>query len=238
MGKRVFAAAVTLLALGVFGVSGASAVEPTVCKGTTLSGKINGNVTAKAGCRLSGATVKGNVTVAPGGTLVAEYTTVTGNVQSNMSGEVALVLHSTVDGNVQIAASTVIDIEEGAVGGNVQIINGLADIEVVSESIGGSVTVHDRSRGANYGLVSFVADTIAGFLQVVGNDLAGSENEISVAGNTVGRELAVNGNTSSVDIVEDNTVGSSLRCEGNKPPPTGSGNVVTKGKLEGQCEKL
>jgi len=74
--------------------------------------------------------------------------------------------------------------------------------------------------------------------RLIGSTIAGQENVIEVQGNTVGRELAVSVNTALTDTVAENTVGSSLRCEGNKPPPSGSGNVVKKGKLEGQCEKL
>jgi hypothetical protein len=89
---------------------------------------------------LGKATVKGNVTVAPGGTLVAESTTVTGNVQGNSSGsipdgpQVRLSLglfDSMVGGSVQITNSASLTlIEEGSIGGSLQMIDGSAEIEV------------------------------------------------------------------------------------------------------------
>ena len=101
MGKRVFMAAVTLLALGLFGVSSASAA--TKCKEQTLSGEINGNVSAGPGCKLSEATVTGGVTVEPAGSLVTENeVNITGTVASDKATEILLGAKGSIGGNVHI----------------------------------------------------------------------------------------------------------------------------------------
>src|SRR5437879_12973162 len=111
MARRVLVAAATLLTLGVLvaGVSVAWAGGPTRCERPEGPITIKGGVIAGPGCNLSGATVEGNVTVEPGGSLKTEEgteTTITGNVQSNKATEIALLGGGEIGGNVQIHGTT------------------------------------------------------------------------------------------------------------------------------------
>jgi hypothetical protein len=78
--------------------------KDTSCTGALGPVTIYGNVSAGAGCDLSNTTVYGNVTVTPGGSLfVAPGST------------------TTINGNLTSTEATIIAIEAGTIGGNLEI---------------------------------------------------------------------------------------------------------------------
>jgi hypothetical protein len=245
MGKRVFMAAVTLLALGVFGVSSASAA--TKCKEQTLSGQIKDNVSAGPGCKLSAATVKGNVTVEPAGSLVTENeVNIMGNVMSNEATEIILEATGSIAGNVQIKGTTGVSVVAfGKAKGNVEIESSLAFLTVGSESVGGNVQLTNNTGsggGGTEGAVEVFKSTVAGAVMIHDNALDGTvKNEVGAFRNgppagSIGGNLQVFNNTAKGGsglnevFAETSKVGGNLEVHNNiAEGPAGSINAVEVG---------
>lgn len=90
---------------------------------------IDGNVLVAAPCRLDGTTVKGNVHLYAGGSLIAR-----GNVR--------------IEGSIQAENSDYIDLADTFVNGNIQLDNLVGDRSIVQRStVGGSIQLNsNRSR--------------------------------------------------------------------------------------------
>src|SRR5262245_63817248 len=101
-------ALVTAASLGVLAAAaaGAAAAPATTCNSSTsLSGTINGDVSAGPGCDLSGVTsVRGSVRVVPGGSLTIAF-------GSSIS----------IKGELTSWKAAFIDVEGGSIAGNVRI---------------------------------------------------------------------------------------------------------------------
>ena len=108
---------------------------------------VNGNVSAGAGCDLSGTAVNGNVTVNPGGSLtVTSPATITGNLRSKGATTI-FVLFASVGGNVQIdgtAGQSFVGFRHGRWEPRDQEQR-LAFLEVGAETVGGNVHLHHNS---------------------------------------------------------------------------------------------
>jgi len=195
-------AATTLLTLGVLvaGVSVAWAGGPTRCEGPEGPITIKGSVIAGPGCNLSGATVEGNVTVEPGGSLTTEggtTTKITGNVHSNKATEVLMEAAGSIGGNVQIQGTTGgSNIRNGTVKGIVQIQNSLAFVDVAEETVEGNVHLQNNTGAGAVGCIAtsgpgcaFVGvehSTVGGNVLVGNNSLTATEaNEVFVEHNSV-----------------------------------------------------
>ena len=182
MARRVLVAATTLLTLGVLvaGVSVAWAGGPTRCEGPEGPITIKGDVIAGPGCNLSGATVEGNVTVEPGGSLKTEEgteTTITGHVQSNKATEIVLQAGGEIGGDVQIQGTTGESlVEHSKVRRNITIQNSVASrLEVRNESVGGNVQLMNNTGSGSRVHVVVGASTVGGNVLVGNNTLTGTE---------------------------------------------------------------
>lgn len=154
----------------------AAGASDTPCTEALGAVTVNGNVSAGAGCDLSGTTVNGNVTVNPGGSLtVTSPATITGNVRSKGATTI-FVLLASVGGNVQIDGTTGQSfVGFGTVGGNVEIKNSAAFLEVGAETVGGNVHLH-HNTGSFYGVgvVAVGGSTVHGNVEVHDNSATGS----------------------------------------------------------------
>jgi hypothetical protein len=238
-------AAVTLLALGVSGMSSASAA--TTCKEQTLSGEIKGNVSAGPGCKLSAATVKGNVTVEPAGSLgTRNEVNITGNVTSNKATEIILEATGSIGGNVQIKGTTGESVvKSGKAKGNVEIERSLAALAVAHESVGGNVQLTNNTGsggGGTEGAVVVFHSTVAGAVMIHHNALDGTvKNEVGAFRNEppeglIGGNLQVFNNTAKGGselnevFAETSQVGGNLEVHNNiAEGPAGSINAVQVG---------
>jgi hypothetical protein len=244
IGTRAAVLMATLFALGVFGVSVASAGPPTSCTGPIGEVTINGNVSAGPGCVLAGTEVKGNVIVNPGGSLrtepLARPTTITGNLIADEASAIELE-EAFVDGNVQVNGTSTVDIRGGTVNGNIQITDGQANLLVEFANVGKNLQVQNNISGTGgFGFLAVFADNVGGNLQVNNNTVAGfvGPNRVQVFGNSVGSNLELMNNTSSGNEVFENTVTKNLNCQNNEPPPINSGLANTAKKKLGQCATL
>jgi hypothetical protein len=149
-----------------------------------------------------------NVTVPDGQICNLLGVRVTGNVTVG-NGAVLFAEDSTIAGNVQADHCLGVALERGViVGGNVQIAHCTTDSGYVGDVlIGGDFQCHDN--------------TAACFAE----------------GGQVGGNVQVNNNVSmpkAPSEIFDNFISKNLQCQGNRPPPVGSGNTVA-GNPEGQC---
>jgi len=141
---------------------------------------VDGNVLVAAPCRLDGTTVKGNVHLYAGGSLVAR-----GNVR--------------IEGSIQAENSDFIDVADTFVNGNIQLDNLVGDRSIIQRStVGGSIQLSsNRSRlevlnntvdsdvqaFANRGGVVIADNVIDGNLQCKENNPAPAGGNNRVQGN-------------------------------------------------------
>lgn len=141
---------------------------------------VDGNVLVAAPCRLDGTTVKGNVQLYAGGSLITR-----GNVR--------------IEGSIQAENSDFIDVADTFVNGNIQLDNLVGDRSIVERStVGGSIQLNsNRSRlevlnntvdsdvqaFANRGGVVIADNVIDGNLQCKENNPAPAGGNNRVQGN-------------------------------------------------------
>ncbi|MGH8131544.1 MAG: hypothetical protein ACRES3_11885 [Steroidobacteraceae bacterium] len=141
---------------------------------------IDGNVLIAAPCRLDGTTVKGNVHLYAGGSLISRVGT-------------------RIEGSIQAENSDFVDIADTHVNGNIQLDNLVGDRSIVNRStIGGSIQLKsNRSRlevlsnivnsdvqaFSNAGGVLIADNVIDGNLQCKSNDPAPAGGNNQVQGN-------------------------------------------------------
>jgi hypothetical protein len=245
MARRVLVAATTLLTLGVLvaGVSVSWAGGPTRCEGPEGPITIKVNVIAGPGCNLSGATVEGNVTVEPGGSLKTEEgteTTITGNVQSNKATEIVLLAGGEIGGNVQIEGTTGESVvEHSKVRRSITIQSSVASrLEVRDESVGVNVQLMNNTGSGSRVHVVVVGSTVGGNVLMGNNTLIGTiRNEVGVFGNgsiagnaQVYNNSATGGSEANEVFAEANQVGVNLEVRNNTSDgPAGSHNAVEVG---------
>jgi hypothetical protein len=194
----------------------------TPCTGPLGAVEIKGDISAGDGCDLSGTTVRGNVTVDPGGSLstqVGSTTVITGNVESSKATLIELQGNTSVGGGLQLTGTTeLIFLRFGKISGNVEIKGGVAAVVLREhEAVGGNLQIQHTSASASgeLGLVVIADVTVGGNLQVANNSLTTSElnalqvQEASVAGNLQLSNNSVMGGFLNLIEVEVNRVGGS-----------------------------
>jgi hypothetical protein len=191
----------------------AAAATGTICKDQTFTGAaIVGNLIVPSGafCDLYETTVSGNATVDPrGGLLTDRSSTIKGNVTVQVDGQFAGFGGSTVGGSIACNGCKVADLQSSTVHGD------LLDIGV--------------TKGA------FIRnDTIGGKLEIVSSQ--GGRFGYQIQSNLIGSTFRFDNNHGASNI-SNNSISGALECSGNKPRPTGSGNVAVGGK-QGQCAAL
>lgn len=210
--------------------------------------EIDGNVLVAAPCRLDGTTVKGNVEVFAGGSLVAVGATIIGNVQAAAADAVDLD-DTAVNGSVQlddmVGAENLVTNSE--IGGSIQQVSSLNRLIVVGSSVGADiqvlsndaeVVVDDSDVTGNVQLegVGGASSAVANSRIVGGVQLVENTSMLDIAANSVGADLQAFSNTGGV-TVERNVIDGNLQCKSNEPAPAGSDNQVS-GNAEDQCAGL
>jgi hypothetical protein len=220
----------------VFGVSSARAAA-TVCgnAGAPPSGTYDALVVpAGEVCIFSGATigltitVTGNIVLEPGAVFdvggAENHVTVGGNVLVKAGAAFffeTFCLHCNFPSTLVINGSLIaanprdVALDSGTIGGNVNIVGASLGVAMGQASIGGNILV----AGATANGVVLYRNTVAGQVRVVNNQLP---------------VLPFPNN-----LVEGNTIGGNLVCEGNNPAPVNDGvpNNVLGNEL-GQCAGL
>jgi hypothetical protein len=181
---------------------------------------IDGNLVVPSGsfCDLNGTHVAGNATVksgppepSPPTGLNSNGATIDGTVYVQRNAQFAAFAGSAIGDNVQCDKCEVADVQDSTVEGN-QVDNGISEGSFI--------------RNSHFG----------GYLRILnGTDFFNIGFHID--GNTIGRDLVFNQNTSgSVNDISGNMIGESLICNDNTPPPIGAGNTAEH--KQGQCTLL
>ena len=138
---------------------------------------VDGNVLVTTRCQLDGTTVKGNILLYAGGSLVARDVRVEGNVQADRALSLD-VERSQVTGSVQLEGLTgeLARVVDNEVVGNIQVKDTRARVEVMANQVGADVQAF-----ANLGGVRVQDNVINGNLQCKENAPAplGGNNRVS-----------------------------------------------------------
>jgi cytoskeletal protein CcmA (bactofilin family) len=126
---------------------------------------VDGNVLVAAPCRLEGTTVKGNVHLYSGGSLIAVDANIDGNIQAERADFVD-VSSTAVGGSVQLdeMVGDVSRVERTTVGGSIQLEGNRSRLEVLDSEIGADVQAFSNTGG-----VLIAGNTIDGNLQCKSN---------------------------------------------------------------------
>jgi len=190
----------------------ASASGSTRCNNQTLGAvTVSGNLVVPAGafCDLEGTHVTGSADVARTGGLLAENgATIDGSVSVDHNAQFAAFSGATVGGSIECDGCQVADVQDSTVKGSLTDNSLTMGAFIKNSHFGGSLLIRDSVDGG------------FGF---------------SLASNSVGGNLTFNDNSGS-STISGNTIGHTLSCRGDTPPPTGAGNTAASKK--GQCAGL
>jgi hypothetical protein len=181
---------------------------------------IDGNLVVPSGafCDLNGTHVTGNATVKSGPPepssptgLNSNGATIDGNVLVQRNAQFAAFSSSTIGDDVQCDRCEVADVQDSTVKGN-QEENGVSEGAFIRNShIVGNLKIQNGTDFFNTGF--------------------------HIDGNTIGRSLVFNRNTTSTfSDITGNAIAQNLICNDNTPPPIGGGNTAQH--KQGQCALL
>ncbi len=195
---------------------------------TLTGGSLSGNVTMGAGSTLilNNSTTGGNVTVDNGATITLNNSTVGGNLQVQTGGTVNLQAGSTVQGNLQMQNGGTLNTNGGTVDHNIQI-SGASTFSLVGTSVGGNLQIQNIPAGSSQNQICGVTTDNDMQIQSNGVAIAVGSSGPSCAGNHIGGNLQVTGNTASVSIY-NNTVAGDLQVNNNTAPESVFTNIITK----------
>jgi hypothetical protein len=148
-------------------VSGAPALADDVhCPPHLGPVVVDGNVLIVAACRLEGTTVKGNVHLYSGGSLIAVDAKINGNIQAERADFID-VTSTAVGGSVQLdeMVGDLSRVELATIGGSIQLKSNRSRLEVLDSEIGADVQAFSNSGG-----VLVAGNTIDGNLQCKSNE--------------------------------------------------------------------
>lgn len=138
---------------------------------------IDGNVLIAGACRMDRTTVRGNVLLYAGGSLIARGANIIGNIQADTADFVDIA-DTRVNGNIQLDGlvgdlSTIFD---NSIGGSIQLKDNRSRLEIVGNDVNADVQAFD-----NLGGVVIVGNSIDGNLQCKSNqpEPAGGSNQVS-----------------------------------------------------------
>lgn len=116
-------------------------------------------------CLLAGTTVKGNVIVSRGATLVAGGVDVGGSVQAGRAKSISVIVESRVTGSVRVELSARAVVTESRVGGSIRLASNRGPINVGRARIAGDVRLV-----ANVGRSTVAGNDVGGDLQCTANE--------------------------------------------------------------------
>ncbi|MCO6413177.1 MAG: hypothetical protein J5I92_10570 [Thiogranum sp.] len=169
---------------------------------------VDDNIQVAAACRLDGTTVKGNVLLYGGGSLVARDAHIDGNIQTQSAGAYYVDVERTrVIGDIQLDGMVGDPslIVSNDVDGNIQLDSNSSRMEVRSNEVGGDVQAF-----SNFGGVVVTGNVIDGNLQCKSNMPAPVGGDNRVSGNIEDQCVAMQPESS---LVPDPATGSATGSE-------------------------
>jgi hypothetical protein len=215
---------VALAAAGAF--HGAASADDVHCPPAIGRSTVDGNVLVAAPCRLDGTTVKGNVHLYAGGSLVADEVVIIGSIQAE-NADFVDVADSRVNGDIQLddLVGDRSRVERTTVGGSIQLKNNRSRLEILGNDVTGDVQAFDNHGGA------LIADNIIdGNLQCKGNEPppAGGSNRVS--GNEEDQCANLAAEDASGAPAEDSSIGAGTGSGPSAAPvgATGGGGAIDR----------
>jgi hypothetical protein len=221
-------------------LSGLGLIQPGVSSAATLcAGPMGPGV------------ISGALTVAGGDCVLAPGTTVTGSVK--LSSGTLTMTDATVRGSLTQTGGTLVA-QNSTIRGSVKVtgVDNMSRNDICGGTIGGSVTVSNVG-GSPFGwfrllgtdafapvtpcTAPFTALRVEGSVNFTNNNVyvrvsrARVDGSVKLTNNKSNVYDPPNPNSGDVSF---NTIGGSLKCDGNNPDPSGSGNVVS-GSKKGEC---
>jgi len=193
--------ALNLTAAAVASLSAAAYADDVHCPPHLGNVVVDGNVLIAAPCELTGTTVKGNVHLYAGGSLIATDVRINGNIQAERADFID-VTTSVIGGSVQLdeLVGDLSVIQSSEIGGSIQLKANRSRLEVLDSDVGADVQAFDNTGG-----VLILGNVIDGNLQCKSN-----------APTPVGGSNRVGGNK------EDQCANLQPEASGGTPVPTGA----------------
>jgi len=161
----------------------------------------------------------------------------------NLTSGSTCITNATVNGSITISTGAAVSISDSQLNGSISATGGLA-LTICGSTVHGSVGVNGSAK---YVLIGDAGDD--GTPACAGNTLtgttmiSGSKGQVEFGGNKVTGSVILNDSSgtgpdeeTTASEIEANTIGGSISCTGNTPPPTNDGhpNKIT-GPASGQC---
>jgi hypothetical protein len=148
------------LSVLLYALSAAAHADDVHCPPDLGSVTVDGNVLVAAACRLDGTTVKGNVHLYAGGSLIARDAIIDGNIQAenadfidvadshiagsiqldDLVGDVVSILNSSIDGSVQLNDNrSRLEVAENTVGADIQAFSNIGGVLIADNTVGGNL---------------------------------------------------------------------------------------------------
>jgi hypothetical protein len=162
-----------------FALSATTQADDVHCPPDLGSATVDGNVLVAAPCRLDGTTVKGNVHLYAGGSVIARDAIIDGNIQAK-NADFVDVVDSHIGGSIQLDAlvGDVISIQSSSVDGSIQLNDNRSRLEVAANTVGADIQAF-----SNVGGVVISDNTVGGNLQCKSNTPPPNGGNNRVAGN-------------------------------------------------------
>ena len=142
-----------------------AAAQGSHCTGNLGEVEVRGNLDITARCQLNGTSVRGNVTLFAGGSLIARDVSIRGHLEARRADFVAIE-GSEIDGNVTLEelVGDNSSIENTEIGGNASLTSNRSGLELLNNEIDGNLKASDNTGG-----VSISGNSIDGNLECSGN---------------------------------------------------------------------
>ena len=142
-----------------------AAAQGTHCTNALGDVEVRGNLDITSRCELTGTSVRGNVTLFSGGSLIARDVNIRGNLVARRADFVAIE-DSEIDGNVTLdeLVGDNSSIENTEIDGNASLTSNRSALEILNNEIDGNVQASGNSGG-----VSISGNSIDGNLECSGN---------------------------------------------------------------------
>jgi len=217
------------LALTLVCLAGTVAADDVNCPPDLGAVTIDGNVLVAGPCTLDGTTVKGNVYLYSGGSLIARNAIIDGNIQADNADYVD-VTDTRVGGSIQLEnlVGDVSNVERNTVTGDIQLVSNRSVIDVHDNFVGADIQAFSNTGG-----ITITGNTVDGNLQCKSNDPAptGSGNDVSGNAEDQCADLAASSGDSGAGSPGGDTGGYTASGDDvNCPPDLGvvtiDGNVI------------
>jgi hypothetical protein len=216
---------------------GQCAIPPTECTTTRSGATIEGDLVVPDGasCTITGSKVGGNVRVGKDAFFEASSSNIAGDVKGRRSLTIFIDTGTTVGGQVDASGASQVFVFDSTIGDEVDVRGATDKVHICGNQVQRDVEVSSSSRDILVGdplAVGCAGNTVGHDIEVDGNSV---DVELVVRGNTVGDDLLVRDNSGTADkFVQNNTGGDRLACWGNDQPFTGTPNAGFASS-EGQC---